>query len=274
MRGWKKMNNLHRELAPISDGAWAQIEEEAARTLKRYLAARRVVDVNEPGGVMLAAVGTGHLRKIEAPGEGILARQRETKNLVELRVSFELERHAIDDVDRGANDSDWQPLKDAAKRIAFAEDRAIFDGYAGAGIEGIRQGTSNPVTALPGKVVDYPNAVAEALSQLRLVGVNGPYSVVMGADAYTALSEASDHGYPVIQHIQRLVNEEIIWAPAIAGACVLTKRGGDFDLHIGQDVSIGYLSHSDSTVTLYLQESLTFLLLTTEAAVALTPAAG
>jgi uncharacterized linocin/CFP29 family protein len=268
------MNNLHRELAPISDGAWAQIEQEAARTLKRYLAGRRVVDVKEPGGVMLAAVGTGHLRKIEAPGEGILARQRETRNLVELRVPFELERQAIDDVDRGANDSNWQPLKDAAKRIAFTEDRAIFDGYAAAGIEGIRQGTSNPVAALPANVAQYPNAVAEALSQLRLVGVNGPYSVVMGADAYTALSEASDHGYPVIQHIQRLANEEIIWAPAITGACVLTKRGGDFDFHLGQDVAIGYLSHSDTTVTLYLQETLTFLLLTAEAAVALTPAAG
>ena len=61
------MNNLHRELAPISDGAWAQIEQEAARTLKRYLAGRRVVDLKEPGGVMLAAVGTGHLHDIEAP---------------------------------------------------------------------------------------------------------------------------------------------------------------------------------------------------------------
>ena len=106
---------------------------------------------------------------------------------------------------------------------------------------------------------------------MRLVGVNGPYSVVLGTDAYTALSETSDHGYPVIEHIQRLVSEEIIWAPAIAGAFVLTTRGGDFDLHIGQDVSIGYSSHSDATVTLYLQETLTFLLLTSEAAVALTP---
>src|SRR5271163_5126424 len=233
------MNNLHRELAPISDGAWAQIEEEASRTLKRYLAGRRVVDLKGPGGSMLSAVGTGHLHQVEAPGAGIIARQREVKALVEMRVPFELERQAIDDVDRGANDSNWQPLKDAALRIAFAEDRAIFDGYAGAGIQGIRQGTSNPVTALPGKVVDYPNAVAEALSQLRLVGVNGPYSVVMGADAYTALSEASDHGYPIIQHIQRLVNEDIIFAPAIAGAFILTTRGGDFDLHIGQDISIG-----------------------------------
>jgi uncharacterized linocin/CFP29 family protein len=268
------MNNLHRELAPISDAAWMQIEQEAARTLKRYLAGRRVVDAKEPGGVGLAAVGTGHLRNIEPPGEGIVARQREVMSLVELRVPFQLDRQAIDDVERGANDSDWQPLKDAAKLIAFAEDRAIFEGYAAGGIEGIRKGTSNRVMTLPGDVIEYPDAIAQALSQLRLVGVNGPYSVVMGADAYTALSEASDHGYPVIQHIQRLVHEEIIFAPAIAGAFVLSTRGGDFDLHIGQDVSIGYSSHTDSAVSLYLQETFTFLLLTAEASVALTAAAG
>jgi uncharacterized linocin/CFP29 family protein len=266
------MNNLHRELAPISDGAWAQIEEEAERTLKRYLAGRRVVDVKGPGGVILSAVGTGHLKNLEAPGAGIIARQREVKALVEMRVPFQLERQAIDDVDRGANDSNWQPLKDAAQRIAFAEDRAIFEGYAAGGIEGVRQGTSNKVAALPGDPAHYPDAIAEALSQLRLAGVNGPYSVLMGADAYTALSEASDHGYPVIQHIQRLVNEEIIFAPAIAGAFVLTTRGGDFELHLGQDVSIGYASHDESSVSLYLQETLTFLLLTAEAAVALKPA--
>jgi uncharacterized linocin/CFP29 family protein len=48
------------------------------------------------------------------------------------------------------------------------------------------------------------------------------------------------------------------------------SRGGDFDLHIGEDVSIGYLGHDDKKVRLYLEESLTFLLLTTEASVALT----
>src|SRR5246127_718304 len=143
------MNNLHRELAPISDAAWADIEEEATRTLKRYLAARRVVDVQGPGGVGLSAVGTGHLKTIAAPGEGILARQREVKPLVELRVPFELDREQIDDVARGAEDSDWQPVKDAAKLLAFAEDRAIFDGYAAAGIGGIREGTSNPILTLP-----------------------------------------------------------------------------------------------------------------------------
>src|SRR6516225_10105842 len=103
------MNNLHRELAPISDAAWADIEEETTRTLKRYLAGRRVVDVHGPGGIGLSAVGTGHLKTIATPQDGILARQREVKALVELRIPFELDRQQIDDVERGANDSDWQP---------------------------------------------------------------------------------------------------------------------------------------------------------------------
>jgi uncharacterized linocin/CFP29 family protein len=257
------MNNLHRELAPISDAAWAQIEEETTRTLKRHLAGRRVVDVQGPAGIGLSAVGTGHLCKIQALTEGIFARQREVKALVELRVPFELDRQAIDDVARGANDSDWQPAKDAACKIAYAEDGAIFEGYSDAGIVGIRPGTSNPPMTLPDDVREYPNAIAQALSQLRLVGVNGPYAVLLGASAYTALAETSDNGYPVLEHVKRLVDDKIIWAPAIDGAFVVTTRGGDFDLHIGQDVSIGYLSHTDTTVTLYLQETFAFLLLTT-----------
>jgi uncharacterized linocin/CFP29 family protein len=266
------MNNLHRELAPISDAAWAEIEEEATRTLKRYLAARRVVDVLGPGGVALPAIGTGHLRTIKTPNDGIIARQREVNALIELRVPFDLNRQQIDDVERGAEDSDWQPAKDAARLLAFAEDRAIFDGYAAGGIGGIREGTSNPVMTLPADVRGYPDVIAQALTQLRQVGVNGPYSVVLSAEAYTGLSETSDHGYPVMEHIKRLIDGEIIWAPAIAGAFVLTTRGGDFGFHIGQDISIGYWSHNDTTVRLYLQETFTFLLLTTEASVAINPA--
>jgi uncharacterized linocin/CFP29 family protein len=265
------MNNLHRELAPISDAAWAQIEEETTRTLKRYLAGRRVVDVPTPMGVASPAVATGHLVSIPPPAEDILARQREVKTLVELRVPFELTRRAIDDVERGSDDSDWQPAKDAARKIAFAEDRAIFNGYREANIQGIREGTSNPVMTLPTDVRNYPDAVAQALSQLRLVGVNGPYSILLGANAYTELAETRDQGHPVLEHVKRLVDGNIIWAPAIEGAFVLTTRGGDFELNIGQDVSIGYLSHTDAVVRLYLQESFTFRLLTSEASVVLAP---
>src|SRR5262245_53924445 len=267
------MNNLHRELAPISDAAWAQIEEETSRTIKRYLAGRRVADVHGPSGSAFSAVGTGHQNAIAAPADGITVQQREAKALVELRVPFELERQMIDDVERGSNDSDWQPAKDAARKIAFAEDRAIFEGYAAAGIVGVRQGTSNPQKPLPADVRKYPEAFSQALSQLRLVGVNGPYSILLSAQAYTELAETSDYGYPVLEHVKRLVKNQIIWAPTIDGALIVTARGGDLDLHIGQDVSISYLSHSDTHVRLYLQETFTFLYLTSESAVALAPPA-
>ncbi|MCP1913479.1 MULTISPECIES: family 1 encapsulin nanocompartment shell protein [Bradyrhizobium] len=267
------MNNLHRALAPISDAAWAQIEEEASRTLKRHLAARRVVDVDGPKGTDFSAVGTGHLKKIAAPGDGVEATQRDVRALVELRVPFELSRQAIDDVERGANDSDWDPLKEAARKIAFAEDRTVFDGYAAAGIEGIRQGTSNPVLTLPPSVKNYPAVVAQAVSQLRLAGVNGPYTLLLGTEPYTAIGGATDDGYPVLQHIQRLIDGKIIWAPAIEGGVLVTTRGGDFQLSIGQDLSIGYLSHSAKSVQLYFQETITFLMLTSEASVVLAPEA-
>ncbi|WP_338691602.1 family 1 encapsulin nanocompartment shell protein [Bradyrhizobium sp. 26S5] len=267
------MNNLHRGLAPISDAAWAQIEEEASRTLKRHLAARRVVDVDGPKGTDFSAVGTGHLKKISTPGDGVEATQRDVRALVELRVPFELSRQAIDDVERGSNDSDWDPLKAAARKIAFAEDRAVFDGYAAAGIQGIRQGSSNPVLTLPASIKNYPNVVAQAVSQLRLAGVNGPYTLLLGTEPYTAIGGATDDGYPVLQHIQRLVDGKIIWAPAIEGGVLLTTRGGDFQLSIGQDLSIGYLSHSATSVQLYFQETITFLMLTSEASVVLAPEA-
>jgi uncharacterized linocin/CFP29 family protein len=263
------MNNLHRELAPVSDAAWADIEEEAARTLKRHLAARRVVDVPAPKGLELSAVGTGHLHQIQGPGEGIHAAQRDAKAVVELRVPFELGRQAIDDVERGATDSDWAPLKAAAQKIAFAEDRAVFDGYAAGGIQGIREASSNPKMVLPANASGYPAAIARAVSQLRLAGVNGPYALMLGTAAYTAASGESEEGYPIFRHLQRVVDGEIVWAPAIDGAFVLTTRGGDFELDIGQDISIGYQRHSNTHVELYFQETFTFRVLTTEASVVL-----
>jgi len=259
------MNNLHRKLAPISEEAWAQIEQEATRTLKRHLAARRVVDVEGPKGFEFSSVGTGHVRAIDAPADGIQAALRKVLAVVELRVPFELTREAIDSVERGANDPDLQPLKDAARKIAFAEDRVIFEGYEAAGIEGIRHGASNKAVALPSGVDDYPAAVAKAVSALREAGVNGPYALLLGEEAYTLVSGSTDAGYPIIKEIQEVIESEIIWAPAIKGGAVVSTRGGDFELHLGQDFSIGYLSHSAQSVQLYLQETFTFLQLTAEA---------
>ena len=57
--------------------------------------------------------------------------------------------------------------------------------------------------------------------------MDGPYTAVLGADTYTALQEANEQGYPVLDHIQRLVGgmDNIVWAPAIEGAYLVGRWG-------------------------------------------------
>lgn len=262
------MNNLHRELAPISQGAWSEIEEEARRTFVLRVAGRKVVDVVGPEGTDLSAVGTGHIRPVSAPVDGVLTHEREIRRVIELRVPFTVTRAAVDDVDRGSTDSDWQPVKDAAVLMAQAEDHVIFRGNES--LDGIVPSSSNaPVTA-PADVVDYPASLAQALTTLRLADVAGPYALILPSDAYTLAAETTDHGYPISEHLSRILGGgDIVWAPAVDEAVVVSRRGGDFTLYLGQDLSIGYRSHDSETIELYLQESFTFGVDTAEASVAI-----
>jgi uncharacterized linocin/CFP29 family protein len=161
-------------------------------------------------------------------------------------------------------------MRAAARAIGLAEDRAVFHGYAAAGIKGINEQPRARCMAISTDYEQYPRAVAEALNRLRDAGIDGPYAIALGPRCYTGLTETvSRGGYPVIEHVRRLVDGPIVWAPGIDGACVLSLRGGDFELFVGRDFSIGYQSHDADVVTLYLIESFTFRLVTPEAAVPL-----
>lgn len=263
------MDNLHRALAPISDAAWKDIEEEARRTLCRYMGARHVVDIGGPRGYDFSAANLGHLEDIDSAFAGVETRQRLVRPLIELKVPFTLSRQAIDDVARGSRDSDWQPLKDAALKLASAEDQMVFEGFGAAGIDGMRQLSSNPAVPMPKDAEDIPQAVAEAVELLRRAGVEGPYALVLGDDVYAEVAGGSDDGFPLMRHLRNLVDCDVIWSPALKGGIVLSLRGGDFDLYLGLDASIGYLSHDAQNVTLYFLETVAFQLQTAEALVSL-----
>ncbi|MDA2813361.1 family 1 encapsulin nanocompartment shell protein [Nocardiopsis sp. RSe5-2] len=262
-------DNLHRWLAPVSGAAWADLEEEARRTFRRHAAARKVVDVPDPGGPELAAVGTGRSAPAASPGAEVLARVRESVPLVELEVPFVLAREEVDAVERGAQDADWQPVKDAVASMALAEDTMAFGGYGAAGFTGIVQGSSNAPVPLPESVREFPDAVGRALRALREEGVGGPYALLLDAEGYTAVSDTSIHGYPVRDHLKELADGGVVWAPALGGGLLVSLRGGDFEMRLGEDLSIGYLDHDATQVRLYLRETLAFLMHTAEASVAL-----
>lgn len=265
------MNHLRREQAPLSDEAWSQIDDEARRVLELHLAGRKAVDFKGPKGLRKAAVNVGRIDPLKgAPVEGVQSYLREVQPLVEYRVPFQLSRAEMDAIDRGCEDPDFDPLHDAAKKIARAEDIAIFHGYEQAGIKGITEASKHPPVILSDDFELFPRAVADATRSLRASGVDGPYALAVGPRCYAGLLQATAHGgYPILEIVRRAIDGPIIWAPAVDGSIVLSMRGDDFELTVGQDVSIGYLSHTADTVTLYFIETMTFRVLTPEAAVAL-----
>jgi uncharacterized linocin/CFP29 family protein len=266
------MNNLKRELAPLSSAAWSAIDAEARRVLKLKLAGRKLVDFEGPLGPTAAAVNTGRIEALKpGPVADVDAGRRQVMNLIELRSYFDLSRVEMDAIERGAKDPELQPLIDAATRVAYAEDTAVFHGYPAGGIRGIDQASSHPVLPIPDDYQAYPHSIAEATRLLRLAGVDGPYAIALGPRYYTGLTHATgDGGYPVLNVVRKLVDGPLVWAPAVNGAVVLSVRGGDFELTVGRDLSVGYHGDTETTVRLYVVESMAFRVLTPEAAVALT----
>jgi uncharacterized linocin/CFP29 family protein len=264
------MNQLLRELAPITAAAWPLIEEEARRTLKLKLAARKLVDFSGPLGWEASAVNLGRVERLgEAPADGVQASLRKVQPLVELRIAFELKRDELEAAARGAADAAVDAVREAAGAAAIAEDRAVFRGFAAGGIRGIAEAAAAARLTLSDDYQAYPGVVAEAINKLHMAGVEGPYAIALGPRCYTGLTKTTHGGYPVMEHVRRLLDGPIVWAPAVDGAVVLSVRGGDFELTVGQDFSIGYLEHTASAVRLYLQESFTFRVLAAEAAVPL-----
>ena len=265
------MNHLLRGLAPVTDRAWGQIEEEARRALRHFLTARRLVDFSGPHGWERSALDLGRATDAtQGPADGVESRMRLVQPLVELRTPFEVARAEIEAVERGAPDADWDPVIDAARRAALAEDRLVFNGFPGAGVRGIVETSPHDPVTINTDYDKYPNYVASGVETLRRAGVSGPYALALGPRCYTGVIETTQHGgYPVLEHLRLIVEGPVVWAPAVDGALVMSQRGDDFELHVGQDASIGYLDHDDETVRLYLEESVTFREAGPEAAIAL-----
>jgi len=265
------MNHLLRSLAPISDSGWNMLDEEARQRLQPALAARRLVDFSGPHGWEYSATNLGRVGPLaSAPCDGVTGLQRRVLPLVEVRADFDLSRDELRDADRGAEDADLETLDKAAHQLAVAENKAVFHGWHGA-MAGIEE--TSPHAPIPlGDVPDnYRRPVAAAVERLLHSGISGPYGLALGGEQYLSVVEGAEAGgYPLLEHLRKILEGPVVWAPGVGGAVVLSLRGGDFLFESGQDLSIGYDSHDADSVHLYLQESFSFHVATPEAAVMLT----
>jgi uncharacterized linocin/CFP29 family protein len=266
------VNHLLRELAPITARAWDEIEDEARRQLVVALAARKLVDFSGPHGWERSATNLGRTEALPGGGpvEGVEAVRRRVLALVEPRAWFSLSRAELEAVDRGAQDADLDALDQAARRIALAENTAVFNGWKQAGIAGIGPASPHAPIALTDDMNACPRHVAEAVEVLLSHGIEGPYGLALGPTVYRRVIETTEHGgYPLFDHLRKILGGPLVWAPGVDGGVVVSLRGGDFLFECGQDLAVGYRAHDADSVHLYLVETFSFRVATPEAAVAL-----
>ncbi len=266
------MNHLLREHAPISDTGWRALDEEARDRLSVALGARKLIDFSGPLGWKYSATNLGRVSALaDSPATGIVAARRKVLPLTEVRAAFTVSRSELLDNDRGAADMDLRSLDEAALRMASAENVAVFHGWADAGITGITGATPHPPVPRVEDFSDYPKRVAKAVSVLLKSGISGPFGLALGPGHYTAVIESAERGgYLLSEHLRKILNGPIVWAPGVKGAVVMSLRGGDFLFESGQDLSIGYSHHDADDVHLYIEQSFSFRVATAEAAIHLT----
>ena len=265
------MNHLLRDLAPITDRGWEELEDEARRQLVASLAARKLVDFSGPLGWQHSATNLGRTETVAAAVvDGVAPTRRRVLPLVEPRVGFTVARAELDDIARGAQDADLDDLAQAARRIALAENVAVFNGWEEAGITGITAATPHKPIGLTDDLTTCPRHIARAVEVLLSSGVAGPYGLALSPEVYKSVVETTEHGgYPLFDHLRKILDGPLVWAPGVDGGVVVSLRGGDFLFECGQDIAIGYDSHDAAKVELYFVESFSFRVATPEAAVAL-----
>jgi uncharacterized linocin/CFP29 family protein len=262
---------LKRDLAPILPEALAAVDQEAARVLKLNLAGRQIVDFKGPHGWELAAVNTGRLDILPAAANSrVHVAIRRVQPLIEVRVPIKLPIMELDSIGRGAANPELGPVVEAAEQLANAEDAAIFNGFAPAGIVGIIPASPHAAHPLPADVTQLPRTILAARETLRQAGISGPYALALDATTYAQVLAAAEDGYPLAKRItQQVLDGPLVRASAIKGGVLLSVRGGDYELTVGQDLAIGYADRDRETVELYLTESFTFRVLEAGAAVPL-----
>lgn len=262
---------LKREFAPMDDRAWQEMDEQASRLIRRCLAGRRVVDFNGPMGFDYAAVNLGRVKMASKKGPGQVGfGLREVLPLAEIWIPFSLSRMEIDNLTRGSADADIDAVEEAVKKAVEFEDTIIFQGFAGANMTGIVKGSEHKPVKMAKAADSYPESVAEAMKQLAMAGIGGPYALVLGPTAYFNLMQSAKQGYPPKKVISDMIEGEIILSPVVDGGVLVSMRGGDYELTVGTDYSIGYSGHDAQNVDFFLTESFAFRVLDGRAAVALT----
>lgn len=253
------MDMFARDLAQISSEAWEQIEEQAKKSLRDNLAARRFVDVKGPYGWERSCIGLGRLTAFEKFGDvgyGV----HKCIRFVETRTPFELDMMELHLVDRGCKDVDLVPVEQAAAAAASFEDKIVFDGLHEAGIKGMKGGSDLPAVDLSTSDVEaFIRTLDDTTSCMKHDhGIEGPYVLVGGKALRHTLGKlvAGRSWLEIAQKNTKV--ERYVYTPTFDGAMLVSTRGGDLRLYLGGDFTVGFSGREGQKLKFFIAESAAF----------------
>jgi len=260
------MDWLRREIAPLTQSIWDQIEGAVTTAARHAMAARRIADFRGPQGWGQVAVQTGRMRRLPgATGRAFLSLP-EVILLAEIRAEFSLPWDAIETFERGGAVLDTHDAEEAGREVALAEDRLMFYGHeGGAGFltsEDVQRGSLGDWTQ-PGQA-DLD--ILDAIEKIDGAGIPGPYDLVLDPDLYYGFQRATAQGggYPVSRELRSVLNK-VYRSHVIRGGAVFSTRGEDFFMYVGGDLSVGYRWHDQDAVHLFCAETVAAQVVTPEA---------
>ena len=263
------MNILKKSIAPITDKAWEEITDRTKQILATYLTARKFVDIDGPNGLEQGGVSTGRLIVPENQRpEGINYGIREVLPFIEIRKPFELDLWELDNIERGAKDADLSPLEEAVMEVAFFEEKVIYEGFDTIHVEGIEKSALADPVDIPQNTNAFLKELGNQIIHLSQNAVEGPYSLIINKTEWLELVKLSE-GYPILTQLKEILGGQVIINQSNEHSYLVSERGGDFELVLGQDFTLGYDSHDTRYVKLYLTASFTFRVLSPEAIVVL-----
>lgn len=252
------MSILKQSLAPITNEAWEEINEEASQTLKTCLSARKFIKVEGPKGFDFAAVAVG---KLDVPknqkSSDVQYGIHQVQPMIEIRMPFELDVWELDNLERGAEDIDLDNLVVAAKKAAKFEEEAIYKGFAKANVKGLLNSSEHKKLKLNKNKSNFIELISQALLSFNQESITGPFNLVVGTELFKHINKYSND-YPIKKHIEDQIKGNIFLSEHIDGAIMVAAEDNGLQLTLGSDFAIGYHSHDTKKVNLYLTESFTF----------------
>ena len=264
------MNFLRRELAPISPQGWSEIDTVAKKALAANLSGRKFVDVDGPHGLDYASVPLGRLTMPEKQ-EAATVRYgvHQVLPLVETRTDFSLPIWELDNIERGAKDLNLDAVINSSRDIAAFEESAIYNGFAPGSIIGLEKSVRSRRIEISLDMNAAIDAVSKAQEQMQKDGVGGPANLVVSPTLWEFLGHCVPGG-TLRSTIEKEIGGRVLYAEYLKDALLVSTRGGDAELTIGQDFAIGYHGHTADEISLFITESFTFRVLSPEAFVGFT----